>query len=290
MTRRYAALAILDLAWVVLVMAFVPAGGAAVTIALLGHAALSLVTYAVWLRSDPHGGYAAAILGLGGPVGLMLGQGLGRMGERWATGSAWHDRLDRMFGARAVPARRRGAALEMARLLDGRVYHPAPERLDSLHGVLRHGPVAARRRALETVVRAFEPGLSPLVAQMLNDPDQTIRALAAAASARIVQNLIEQRAVLEARVAGGDSQAAVTLARLLAEHGRANRLLSDTQRQHLCADAARLLRAHGLGAEADALAIEAAWAAQDYAAIDRLHALACESDDDALWWRMEAAR
>lgn len=287
MTARYWALAILDLGWIALSLQ----SGMGVAAALLGHAVLTLATCAIWLRSDPHGGFAVAVLGLAGPIGIMAGQVIGRIADRRA------DRLpiDPTKGWERRSIRRQGAAREMARLLDGRIHYPAPEGIDSLVAILRHGPVSARRRALETVVRAFEPGLSPLVVRMLDDPDQTIRALAAAASARITQNLIEQRAVLQAKVAAGDDGAAETLGRLLAEHGRANRLLSDTQRQHLREDAANLLKARGMTVEAAELDVEAAWAARDYATIDRIHAAAPKGEDaqdDAMagWWRAEAAR
>ncbi|KTW08972.1 hypothetical protein, partial [Sphingomonas sanguinis] len=81
-----------------------------------------------------------------------------------------------------------------------------------------------------------------------------------------------------------------TLARLLAEHGRANRLLSDSQRQNLRDEAATLLKAGGLAEESNRLAVEAAWAARDYATIDRLYAAADSDEDMAFWWRAEAAR
>ena len=286
MTARYLALTILDLAWIGMAML----SGLGVGWALLGHALLTGLTYHAWLRSDPHGGFAAAILGVAGPIGLMLGQILGRWNERgWGRPSGIA--RDEGFAGRAMAHPRRGAAREMARLLDGRVYYPAPDRLDSLVAILRHAPVAERRRALETVVRSFEPGLSPLVAQVLNDPDQTIRALAAAASARIVHNLGEHRAGLEARIARGDAEAVQSLGRLLADHGQSNILLSDMQRAAVRDEAALLLARGGRAGEAERLAIEVAWAARDYDAIDRIRAAAGDADDrDAAWWRAEAVR
>lgn len=284
MTARYVALAILDLAWIGAAMLL----GFGVGAALFGHALLTALTYDLWLRGDPHGGFAAAILGVAGPIGLMLGQILGRWSDRgWARLSV-SEHQARVFG-RPVPNARRGAAREMARLLDGRVYFPVSERLDSLVAILRHAPVAERRRALETVVRSFEPGLSPLVAQVLNDPDQTIRALAAAASARIVHNLGEHRVALEARIARGDAAAVPALGRLLAEHGRANILLSDMQRAALREEAALLLARGDLAGEAERLAMDMAWDGRDYDAIDRIAARAPE-DADAAWWRAEVAR
>ncbi|MET4897866.1 hypothetical protein RN629_12020 [Sphingomonadaceae bacterium jetA1] len=283
MTARYGAIAILDLAWIVLAMTVGLGAGAA----LLGHAVAVIGTYALWLRQDPHGGFAAALLGLMGPPGLMLGQWLGAGAERWRIVPPASDDDIPMLGRRPG-IRRRGAAREVARLLDGRIQYPQSSGLDSLVTILRHGAVAERRRALETVVRSFEPGLSPLIAQVLNDPDQTIRALAAAASARIVQNLAEQRAGLEAKVVAGDDEAREALARLLADHGRANLLLSDTQRGHMRTEAAALFACGNQADEAERLALEAAWTARDYAAIDRMRAT--RDDDDSRWWRAEVAR
>jgi hypothetical protein len=136
--------------------------------------------------------------------------------------------------------------------------------------------VAERRRALETVVRSFEPALSPLIALALTDSDQTIRALAAAASARVAENLVLARARLSARVAdGGDPDAVTNLARLLGDHARSDVLLSDSQRLHLREDAVATMAAAGSGGAddqhadmRDALMIEAFWTAGDYDAID----------------------
>lgn len=284
MTLRYGALAILDMAWIIAAMA----SGLGVAVTLAGHMFWVASGYAIWLRSDLRGGGAAAMLGLAGPIGLLAGAWLGRVADRLRAHHAAASTPEPVTGRTSV--RRQGAALAMARLLDGRIHYPPSEELDSLVTILRHGPVATRRRALETVVRGFEPGLSPLVVQMLDDPDQTIRALAAAAAARIGQNLVEQRAALEARIAAGDGHAADTLGRLIAEHGSANLLLSETQRQHLRDDAVALMTASGRSADAVRLSIEAAWAAGDYAMIDRLTATAEANDAMARWWRAEAAR
>jgi hypothetical protein len=204
---------------------------------------------------------------------------------------------------------RRGARLAVARLLDGRIRHATPETLGSLVTIMRHGNVPARRRALETVVRSFEPALSPLIALALTDRDQTIRALAAAASARVVENLASARERLSARIAlaaeGPDgTDAAQTLARLLADHARADVLLSDSQRIHLREDAVATI-ASGTpdgGGTADArdrqtMLLETFWANGDYAAIDTMVAAIETQPADAStrdmarlaqWWRAGA--
>ncbi len=275
MNRALAALALADIA--------VLAAGGSIggVIALPVHGALAAAGYALWLRGGRQVDFAAAILGVFGPAALLV--------------AGW-------VAARIPPARRtpvplpepaqrggggqRGASLAVARMLDGRVLHARPDTLHSLVTVMRHGTVAERRRALETVVRSFQPALSPLIALALTDGDQTIRALAAAASARVVQNLAVARAALEAN--GDDAEARAALAALLADHARANVLLSDSQRTHLRDDALALLAPD----EGHATRIEALWAAGDYAAID---ALAGTLPGDALpgdalaWWRDAAA-
>ncbi len=197
-----------------------------------------------------------------------------------------------MFGPVAGGSAQRGARLAVARMLDGRVHHATPDTLSSLVTIMRHGAVAERRRALETVVRSFEPALSPLIALALTDSDQTIRALAAAASARVAENLVLARERLSARVADGvDPDAATSLATLLADHARSDVLLSDSQRLHLREDAVSMMVAavpagnsDPRSATRDALMIEALWAAGDYDAIDRMalaiEAIAIEASSD----------
>ncbi len=263
MIARIGVLVVLD----TLVLAVAALGGTALPI-LLVHVLLTLAALGVWLTGGRIG-VAPAVVGMLGPAPLLacclLFPGTRILPRR---------RDDTLDEAQA-PRRPRSAAV--ARLLDGRVRHAAPDTLGSLATVMRHGEVAARRTALETVVRSFEPALSPLVALALTDRDQTIRALAAAAAARIVRNLGEARAALEHRVATGDVGAAPILAALLADHARANVLLSTAQRQHL-RDAALSLH-HDPRA-----AMEAAWAARDYDAIDRL-----AIDQPGSWWCAEAA-
>lgn len=241
------------------------------------HIVLTLVAMGLWLRSGRLA-TAPAVLGIVGPVGLLAGMMLSR---RWRGGGA--DLLPEL------PAlHRRSAHTVAARLLDGRVRHAAPEALGSLVAVMRRGDVPTRRRALETVVRSFEPALSPLVALALTDADQTIRALAAAAAARITGNLAAARAALEERVLAGEPDAAARLSTLLAEHARANVLLSEPQRVVLRQEALRLDPGPRLRAEA-------AWAAGDYAVLDALaaaHPAGDPADPVAPlrgWWRAEPA-
>lgn len=266
---------------------------------LAAHAGLSAVGYALWLRHGRAIGLAPAILGAVGPVGLMIGVLTHRAGTPGAV--ATHDD-DAVFGPMPALRRHRGAMLAVARMLDGRVHHGEPDSARSLVTMMRHGDVGDRRRALETVVRSFQPALSPLVALALTDGDQTIRALAAAASARVVQNLALSRVAIEARIAAGtDPEAAATLATLLADHARFNVLLSDSQRAHLRADAVAILTAGGAVTSDDAV-VEALWAARDYAALDRIAAApvagpVAHMDGDVVrgtaagiaWWRGQAA-
>ncbi len=269
------------------------------------HSALTMAALAVWLRRGAAGGFASAMLGVLGPIGLLAALPLGRLSRAGVPRAS-----DDLFGRVSPRMARRGARLAVARLLDGRIRHATPETLGSLVTIMRHGNVAARRRALETVVRSFEPALSPLIALALTDRDQTIRALAAAASARVVENLASARERLSARIAlaaeGPDgTDAAQTLARLLADHARADVLLSDSQRIHLREDAVATIAAgtpHG-GGTADArdrqtMLLETFWANGDYAAIDTMVAAIATLPADAAtrdmarlaqWWRAGAA-
>jgi hypothetical protein len=269
------------------------------------HSALTMAALAVWLRRGAAGGFASAMLGVLGPIGLLAALPLGRLSRAGVPRAS-----DELFGRVSPRMARRGARLAVARLLDGRIRHATPETLGSLVTIMRHGNVAARRRALETVVRSFEPALSPLIALALTDRDQTIRALAAAASARVVENLASARERLSARIAlaaeGPDgTDAAQTLARLLADHARADVLLSDSQRIHLREDAVATIAAgtpHG-GGTADArdrqtMLLETFWANGDYAAIDTMVAAIATLPADAAtrdmarlaqWWRAGAA-
>lgn len=283
MTLRLAALAILDVILCGACGLSSPGAG----VALAGHALLSAAGYAVWLRGGRTIGFAAAIAGVLGPLGILAALPFrGAFARAVPTDEA-------IFGARTAKAGRRGAGLAAARMLDGRVHHAGPETLGSLIAILRHGDVPARRRALETVVRSFEPSLSPLIALALTDRDQTIRALAAAASSRVAQNLLLTRARLDAQIEVAEEPAAAgTLAALLADHARADVLLSDSQRGHLRNDAVALMPADDPARLP--LMLEALWAAGDYAAIDALVETIVDDDHPdaariAAWWRTASA-
>lgn len=119
-----------------------------------------------------------------------------------------------------------------ARLLEHRIRFPESERVQSLRTIIRHGDLNERCKALETAVRSFEPRLSCLVAAALSDPDQTVRALAAATSAQVSANVME-------RVAQAEAEPPATLAGqydfalFLFENGCNNVLLSHSQRVKL---------------------------------------------------------
>ncbi len=268
MIRRLIALAVLEMS----ILTACWMAGIAVGWALAIHAASSAIGFVTWLRHNTTTGFAPAMLGVLGPLGLLAALPLTRIIRPSVQRSD-----DEMFGPVAGHSTQRGARLAVARMLDGRVHHATPDTLSSLVTIMRHGAVAERRRALETVVRSFEPALSPLIALALTDGDQTIRALAAAASARVAENLVLARARLSARIADGvDPDAAMRLAKLLADHARSDVLLSDSQRLHLREDAVATMAAaisHGAddprSATRDALTMEALWAAGDYDAIDR---------------------
>ncbi|WP_156356339.1 hypothetical protein [Sphingomonas sp. Leaf22] len=252
---------------------------------LIGHIGCSIAAIMLRLRDGRALRFSAIVFGMIAPAALLAGE--------WASRTLPDD--DRPPAPLPEPVVRsgkaqRGASLTIARMLDGRVLHAEADALHSLVTIMRHGQVAERRRALETVVRSFQPSLSPLIALALTDGDQTIRALAAAASARIVQNLATGRAALEA-ASGPERDAA--LAAMLADHARGNVLLSDTQRAHLRTDALALIGDHPL----DPTRIEALWAAGDYAAIDAIveQAPVDASPYDRVaratgWWRGQTIR
>lgn len=150
------------------------------------------------------------------------------------------------------------------RLLDERILFPRPERVESLAVILSHGDLESRCRTLETVVRSFEPRLSPLIAKALADPDQTVRALAAAASAQISANISERVARIEAEVeaeADLDVDGRYDFGMLLFNHGSYNVLLSQSQRTVLRAKAREhlvtLLRGPKLDAKRSAIVADA---------------------------------
>ena len=120
----------------------------------------------------------------------------------------------------------------IARLMDQRIRFPDDCAVESLETILRHGDLLSRCKALETAVRSFEPRLSPLVATALSDPDQTVRALAAATSAQVSANLATRIARMEAQESDSIAEQ-YELAMLLFENGVYNVLLSHSQRVNL---------------------------------------------------------
>ena len=249
---------------------------------LVVHIAATIAGFVVMVRIRPLG-IRGGVLGIFGPAGLLVAHAL-----------AWR-RQSRLPApvVMADPTAQESTSTG-ARMLDGRMRHAAPETLGSLVTVLRHGSVSARRRALETVVRSFEPALSPLIARALADGDQTIRALAAAAAARMSRNLTQRRAVLAARVERGDTVAEDALIALLSDHARANVLLSDAQRDQLRRDVMAILKERPAGDarnhKLETILAEAAWAAGDYELIDELASRHREPAANGLgWWRGTAA-
>ncbi len=245
------------------------------------HIAATIAGFVVMIRIRPLG-IRGGVLGIFGPAGLLLAHAL-----------AWR-RQSRLPApvVMADPIGREPAS-SGARMLDGRMRHAAPETLGSLVTVSRHGSVSARRRALETVVRSFEPALSPLIARALGDGDQTIRALAAAAAARMSRNLMQRRATLAARVERGDAGAQDALIALLSDHARSNVLLSDAQRDQLRRDVLAMLQGRPSGEarnhDLETILAEAAWAAGDYELIDEIASRHREPADAGLgWWRSAA--
>lgn len=116
---------------------------------------------------------------------------------------------------------------------------PDPAQLGAFAAVFRHGSIAERQTAIESVVSVYEPRLSGVVALGLVDGDQTIRALAASASTRAGQLLAQRRRRLERVAAASDAvEDRLALAELLADFGLHDRLLSDTARARLRDEAA----------------------------------------------------
>lgn len=172
--------------------------------------------------------------GLAFPLGVLLGvPGI----VVFLRVRPWGRRLPRRIAHSTV--RRKNVARRMAdeqdataRLLDGRVSIPEADNVESLRAILRNGPLERRCAALQAVVRSFEPALTPLVAIALSDPDQTVRALAAATSAQVSANLAERIAHMEAQ-ASPNLDERYDFAMLLLEHGCRNVLLSQSQAANL---------------------------------------------------------
>jgi polysaccharide biosynthesis protein PelE len=182
----------------------------------------------------------AAIGAAFGPCGLLIFT----LMKPWSWISK---RRRQLFYAPTRPIPHSPQAIEtprqaLARMLDGRVRHPTADRIESLKMTLQYGDLTARRKALESIVRSFEPRLSPLLAIALADADQTIRALAAAASAQISFDVLqwstEMEDSLNQNTSGIESAALVMF---LASHGCHDVLLPQSQRVHLCRTTAHYL-------------------------------------------------
>ncbi|MES2272188.1 MAG: hypothetical protein V4533_15010 [Pseudomonadota bacterium] len=261
------------------VLGRIPPGGV-----LLVHLGLSVYALWLWWRSGRARQMAPVLAMALGPAMIALAMVVPTIGvrsrQRPAPGDPCVDPKQQAH---------RSARAMVARFLDGRVRHPHANDLGSLITILRHGPVDHRRAALETAVRSYDPRLSSVIAKTLTDEDQTIRALAAAATNRLSQRLAEERLAFAKAVAIKD---AATIARLepsLLDYSRFDILLSDTQRHQIATDVANADETNG-GALHQAL--EAHWAAKDWAAIDALSGLVADHDrwpcararSAARWW------
>ncbi|MCE7796316.1 hypothetical protein LWE61_07035 [Sphingobium sufflavum] len=260
--------------------------------ALLLHLALSLAALALWWRGGTARRFAPVLAMALGPVAIacaMAAPAIGALARRLRLLG-----LPTRDGDEPIVVRGSGGAM-VARLLDGRVRHPDPDNLGSLIGVLRHGTVDERRGALEAAVRSFDPRLSTVVAKALTDDDQTIRALAAAASNLLSQRLVEERAALAEARAKGEKPRVTRLSALLMDHSRFDILLSDTQRQQVAKEAilARTAQPERDGVQGrigdEALlihALEDSWKAHDFETLDLLCAKAAQSrglTQDPVW-------
>jgi hypothetical protein len=208
------------------------------------HVTLTFAALWFWKRGLEGGGTldspVAAIGAAFGPCGLLAFS----LVKPWSWNS---QRRKRLFHSpeRAlihIPQATETPRQALARMLDGRVRHPAADRIESLKMTLQFGDLPARRKALEAIVRSFEPRLSPLLAIALADTDQTIRALAAAASAQISFDVLQWSAEMEdslSQNASGVESAALVM--FLASHGCHDVLLPQSQRVQLCRTTAQCL-------------------------------------------------
>jgi polysaccharide biosynthesis protein PelE len=211
---------------------------------VIAHVALTLVALWHWQRDLESGRSidvpVAAIGAAFGPCGLLIFT----LVKPWSWKSKGRKKLFHSPGRASAhsPQGIETPRQALARMLDGRVRHPASERIESLKMTLQFGELPARRKALESIVRSFEPRLSPLLAIALADTDQTIRALAAAASAQISFDVLQWSAEMEDSLtqnASGVESAALVM--FLASHGCHDVLLPQSQRVHLCRTTAQYL-------------------------------------------------
>lgn len=153
-------------------------------------------------------------------------------------------------------------------LLDGRLYHPAPQSMGSLVTMIRFGSVPERIAALSNVVRNFDARLAEIVVHALNDPDQTVRALAAATAAQVTQTV----AIDRDRLKSASSRARLEAAARLSLHAHHNTLLSDSLRAAITHEICTIPEATGrlIQAMLRPLDVENEWREQDFAAIDQI--------------------
>jgi len=200
----------------------------------------------VWVAAALHALLMLATLRLAlagpAPIAMIAAAALGPI----AVFPAWiANRLRPAPKPRALVRDRRGPTPGQAadrrltdRIADDRLHSPEADRMLHFTDLLRHGDVALRQRVVTTVVRNFDPRLSPLIVMALTDADQSLRTQAAAAVAEIEQALSRARTALEGQPG---RRAAWDLTGLLAEHVLHNRLLSEPNRRGMCAAAIAVL-------------------------------------------------
>lgn len=228
---RLGSLAVLDAAWLLACMLF---GDWGVRLFGLGHALLTAATLATartlpdWRRP---GGTMLWIAAVFGPVGLLAGRLLQpllaslplRLHLPAPDGDEWDEPPEPVAATLALP--------------------PDPALIGSMAPVFRHGRIGDRQAAIEAAVLSYQPRLSVIVAMGLTDGDQTIRALAASASTRAGQLLIDRRRRLERAIEAYDRlDDRIALATMLADHGEHDRLLSPARRAKLRGEAATMVR------------------------------------------------
>lgn len=213
------------------------------------HVFLTLAALLLWRRSQSgrgSTGIPAFIAGAAlGPIGILACFVVRNL--KWKPRWAGKRRVLLLEPAMQNLVQADSPIRTMARMLDGRVSYPSADGVESLATTLQYGSLASRRRALEAVVRSFEPRLSPLIALALTDKDQTIRSLAAAASAQISNEVAQRSAELTRKIARGeDLEDTFGPAMNLAGHGCYNVLLPESARALLCQSAARYFEGHAM--------------------------------------------
>lgn len=256
------------------------------------HTGLSILSLIAWWKSALPRRFSPVFGMVLGPVGLFAGIALppvlkivllpwllrrgGRASRLVPAKQAWDQTADMQL---------------LNRLLDDRIHHPEPRGLGSLMVVMRAGSIEARSKALATVVRTFDPRLSKIVLLALNDPDQTIRALAAATASQVAHIIAGDREILHSK-SPSDTARALACERLL-DHARYNVLLSAMQREGLLREIPMLsatLQNHDSSAVAEC-EIESAWRAKDFARLDMIVPPAGAADSASRvfgalkWWQ-----